>query len=411
MRKTPLDSENANTAVGSAALFRQFHAGLPLAGTPPNDLFTNPDALLLYLVSAIRNKPRVPPDVPLVEWQTFLYCLTSYGIIPLITWHLKSWPEDCRPPKEIMALLSKMLMSTGAWSLRHGRQIRIITTALEDAGITVLLLKGPALARTVYPDPALRYSSDIDLLVKPEDVLKCEPVFTQLGYSCPERTFHFAPHDQHHQVFLPPGNGSRVELHWVADANYRMFCPGWLTTAFDRKIRVTSEDLSFYTLHPVDHLTFLAFHHVFQHQALRLDWICDIALLKNRLTVPDDWDEIRATCAANHIRIPLELALTASILWGAYDIPEEYRDFSIWQKASAREQTLWKHAIHRQTHFHSAVYLKLQGLPSSFEKLRVCGRYIMPPRELLRPYRKSASCFDIPIAYVRQLFRFFHYKL
>jgi len=39
-------------------------------------------------------------------------------------------------------------------------------------GIDLIVLKGPALARTYYPDPVTRSSDDIDLLVKPDDLLK-----------------------------------------------------------------------------------------------------------------------------------------------------------------------------------------------------------------------------------------------
>lgn len=409
MKTSSLNPENNRNAIPSAAAFKEFHALIPLEGNPPNDLLTIPDDLFLYLAAAIRNEPISPPMIAVGEWHIFLSHLPSHGILPLIAWHLRSWPEDCRPPGEIMAFLSRVLVSGGARSLRLGRQIQVLTRALEEAKIPVLLLKGPALARTVYPDPALRHSSDIDLLVKPEDVLKCEPVFSQLGYTCPEHTFHFAAQDRHHQVFFPSGNGSHVELHWVADSSFHMFSPGWLKNAFDRKIQVTAEDLSFYTLHPVDHLTILAHHHVFMHQSLRLDWIYDIALLKDTLTA-NDWADIRSSCVSNHIRIPLELALKVSVLWGTNDIPEEYRNFSTWPSVSVREQKLWKHAVTRQTSIHSAIYLKLQGLTTTREKLRVCWRYIIPPREFLQHFRKSESCIDIPLAYIRQLLRFSHNK-
>jgi hypothetical protein len=403
--------DNKNKESLSIKGIREFHAGLPLMGNPPNDLLNCSDTLLQYLAAAIRNQPVSPPEIPLSEWQQFLGKLQPHRIYPLIAWHIKSWPERCQPPEEVMLFLSRTLIEGGVRGLRFGSQVQTIISALDEAGIPVLLLKGPALARTVYPDPALRHSSDIDLLVKPEDVLRCEPVFEQLGYICPEHTFHFAANDRHHQVFYPTGNGCPVELHWATDYRLRMFPQDWLDTAFARKIPIRTEDLSCYTLHPVDHLSFLALHDVFMHQSFRLDWIVDIALIKKTFTMPEDWDELRSSCVRNHLRIPLQLALTAGILWCDEDLPERYRDFSLWPQPSDREQTLWGHAKSHHTSLYSAIYLKLQGQPSMGGKIRVSWRYINPPREFLQQFRRSDSRVDIPFAYIRQWLRFTNYKL
>ncbi len=83
---------------------------------------------------------------------------------------------DCRPPTEVRAWLNRVFLSAAARAMRAGRQIRTVVDALEAAGIESVLLTGPALARTVYPDLALRQSVDIDLLVRPADVIAAEAV-------------------------------------------------------------------------------------------------------------------------------------------------------------------------------------------------------------------------------------------
>ncbi|MCX5842056.1 MAG: nucleotidyltransferase family protein, partial [Deltaproteobacteria bacterium] len=391
MQTPACTSDNEPALVSLPDALRNFHRHLPLAGDPPNALLSLSDDLLTYLMAAIRNTPRSPPDLSPDDWHNFLTLLRPHWIFPLITFHLRAWPEECRPPQEIMEYLNRIFLMAAARNLLAGRQIQAVTDALKDAGIPVILLKGHALARTVYPDPALRQSSDIDLLVQPEDVPGCEPVFARLGYACPIHIYGAAPLEHHHQTFVPSGKGIPIELHWVTDHGYRMFPPDWLRDAFDRKIPVAAGDLSCYTLNPVDHLSFLAFHHIFQHQSLRLDWIGDIAQLMKHLAVSNDWDRLRSTCGENHIRIPMELALTAGDLWLAGAIPAEYRDFSSWPVPSVREQHLWKHATARPDSLYSTLYLGFQGMPSYREKLGYCGRFILPPLELMRPYRKSES--------------------
>jgi hypothetical protein len=45
-----------------------------------------------------------------------------------------------------------------------------VLSTLADGKVSTVVLKGAALAETVYPEPALRHSHDIDLLVEPRDL-------------------------------------------------------------------------------------------------------------------------------------------------------------------------------------------------------------------------------------------------
>lgn len=102
---------------------------------------------------------------------------------------------------------------------RHGAFLQIISlrvmAALADAGIRSAVLKGPLLGEAIYGDPGRRLSSDIDLLVTPEQLQAAVEVVRGLGYDAPtdyvERCglprLHFAL--VHERGELPP-----VELHW-----------------------------------------------------------------------------------------------------------------------------------------------------------------------------------------------------
>ncbi|MCX6688455.1 MAG: nucleotidyltransferase family protein, partial [Methanoregula sp.] len=223
---------------------REFHEHLPLSGDPPNALLSLSDDLLCYLIAAIRNTPCSPPDLSPDDWQNLLTLLRPYMIFPLITSHLRNWPEECQPPQKIMDYLNRVFLYAVARNLLAGRQIQAVTDALKGAGIPVILLKGHALARTVYPDPALRQSSDIDLLVQPHNIPASEEVLEKLGYVCPAKIFHISQYEHHHETFSPPGKGLPIELHWVTDNAFDLFPDGWLDDAFSRRISIRSGDLS-----------------------------------------------------------------------------------------------------------------------------------------------------------------------
>jgi hypothetical protein len=62
------------------------------------------------------------------------------------------------------------------------RRLIEVDSALEAAGIEFVVLKGPAVAHTCYPDPALRPFSDLDLLVHRDDWSKTCDLLATLGY-------------------------------------------------------------------------------------------------------------------------------------------------------------------------------------------------------------------------------------
>jgi hypothetical protein len=92
--------------------------------------------------------------------------------------------------------------------------LRLIA-ALAQAGIPASALKGPLLGEALYGDPGRRLSSDIDLLVAPDDLNAAVEVVRSLGYGAPLDhvqgdglpLLHFVL--VHEQGQLPS-----IELHW-----------------------------------------------------------------------------------------------------------------------------------------------------------------------------------------------------
>ncbi len=381
---------------------REFHAKLPLAGGRPNALLSLPDDRILYLVALVRDTPHAAPALALEEWREFLDLLRPHGVYALLAYRISAWPESCRPPAEVTDFLKRQHLIAAARSLRAGRQIQTAVDALEAAGILSVLLKGPALARTVYPDPALRQSSDIDLLVRPGDVLAAEAVLEGLGYVSPKKEFHVSQHEYHHQVFDPPGSGLPLELHWSLDCEFDLFPGGWVEEVISRRTPIRGDDLFCHTLTPADHLLFLAFHNTFPHGAVRLDWIVDNALVMAQLGDTEAWQGLIERAFEHHIRIPLELTLTSAELWAGREDQITLPVLSTWPAPGDREQHLWKYSATRHSSVFSGFYLALQGQPGIFEKFRYGCRYILPPAPMMARFRRSNSPADLPLAHLRR---------
>jgi len=102
---------------------------------------------------------------------------------------------------------------------RHGAFLQLVSlraiATLADAGVRALALKGPLMGEAIYGDPGRRPSSDIDLLVSPEQLPAAVEVLRGMGYGAPTAhvydgglpLLHFAL--VHEQGQLPP-----LEIHW-----------------------------------------------------------------------------------------------------------------------------------------------------------------------------------------------------
>ncbi|MFN2399280.1 MAG: nucleotidyltransferase family protein [Gemmatimonadaceae bacterium] len=88
--------------------------------------------------------------------------------------------------------------------------------ALRAAGIEVMLLKGAALGRAVYPSFTERPMSDLDLLVRPEEAQAARDTLLSAGWSWTKDEISDARYRDHHH--LPPlsdslGTGVKLEVH------------------------------------------------------------------------------------------------------------------------------------------------------------------------------------------------------
>ncbi len=90
-----------------------------------------------------------------------------------------------------------------------------VTSALADAGIRSSPLKGPWLSEALYGDSCRRVSTDIDLLVPPDQLQDAVSVVADLGYDTPQDSVDPDGFPLLHFV-LPDGEGMLppIELHW-----------------------------------------------------------------------------------------------------------------------------------------------------------------------------------------------------
>ena len=153
-----------------------------------------------------------------MDWSALVERAQGNGVAPLLYRRLREIPHI--PPTALDPLRQAYYQNAAANTLRY-RELEQVLSALEAAGIPTLVLKGPALALTIYPDPALRVIGDLDLLVRREQVEQAMAALRRLGYETPDRGLpypiaYLTRFGRHFQLQRHERAGTfELEVHWT----------------------------------------------------------------------------------------------------------------------------------------------------------------------------------------------------
>ncbi|MBN2548087.1 MAG: nucleotidyltransferase family protein [Anaerolineales bacterium] len=152
------------------------------------------------------------------DWENLVALAQSKGLAPLLFWTLKhansgiytAIPDDTR--RQLRSIYATDLSK----QVHRAQELHSILAALNEAGLPATVLKGAYLAEHVYDNIALRSMTDIDLLVHPQDMGRCDSCLCKLGYHPTRRAWIERDYASAHH-HLPPyykDGASPVEIHW-----------------------------------------------------------------------------------------------------------------------------------------------------------------------------------------------------
>lgn len=145
--------------------------------------------------------------------------VTPEKLYPLIHVRLQPHAQRLRAPQSLLDTLAAAHRNNLFRELRRGAELRRIDAALTAANINYLLLKGPVLAATVYPDRASRTMTDLDFLIAEAELPRAVEVLERAGYHVPPQFAgsEMAAGDAPPMIFKEPG-GPSIELHTMLDS-------------------------------------------------------------------------------------------------------------------------------------------------------------------------------------------------
>jgi len=137
----------------------------------------------------------------------------AHGMAPLLWHHVQK--SGISIPAGTQRILKGLYLRHRSLSQAHTRVLIEIISLLNQADIRPLLLKGLALAYQYYPDPALRPATDIDLLVKQDEVSCVRHLLAGVGYrmALPKAGLAYIPKELSTDSPMKDGISIHVEVH------------------------------------------------------------------------------------------------------------------------------------------------------------------------------------------------------
>lgn len=255
------------------------------------------------------------------EWADLPTQAERHGLSPLVYTHLRA--ADAPIPQPVRRQLQGLYVRHRHANQVRGRILGEILDAFARDAIPVLVLKGGALAHTVYPEPGLRPMSDLDLLVPRRALGPAQHALSALDFTVAPSA-DATPAHRHLTEATRQVKGLRVvvELHYKLRSDYFDYARAYVHSILRRRpahgpgtgaghfdaLALIGPPRPFdlngnpaYTLSLEDTLGHLCWHltsHVNVWDFARLIWVADVVGLAERYADEIDWHRVRSTYPA-----------------------------------------------------------------------------------------------------------------
>ena len=250
------------------------------------------------------------------NWDYLTTLASLHGVLPLL-FKLISDRDAAAMPDAVMVRMRREYHGIAQRNFVFAQELLRLVACFRDHDIVVVPYKGAPLAVTAYGDLSLRQFSDLDVLVKPGDVVRAKQLLEGMGYQArfiygrrplsqltAAETVQFIKH--RHEYEMQRKDGLLIDLHWQLAPRQFPFridpTPLW-----DRLVTVDFEGKTIPGFAGEDLVLILCMHGA-KDEWKKLIWILDLAKVMSKGR-PLDWHSISVRARVAHMELPLLLGL------------------------------------------------------------------------------------------------------
>lgn len=315
------------------------------------------------------------------QWDPLIHLADALSVMPIVSLFLAKLPLGTIPADKLEELRERSQRHAYRSLALTGELLRV-SGLLDAAGIHFVPIKGPTLAAAVYGDPSLRAFQDLDILVKPEDLLRARDILVQQGYTMSSAVHWNSGSANFRSVnceFSMWRDGISIDLHW------RLLPP-------HIPFRLDTDDLwsglatqkmagrQIPTLSAEHQLLYLAAHGA-KHGWSKLRWVCDFARCVQ--VTPIDWPRAFQLCgkAGNILVLTHALALVQQLLGVHLPLEAEQRVDAGARRIAAEVSASLLHGNPTEPNGASKSRLLMQLTDGPFGALRCWWSVVFTPTE------------------------------
>ncbi len=336
---------------------------------------------------------------------TFLQACDDGGLTGLVHQRL-STQQHGDWPAEVQDALAGAVRSQTATELLRQRELIAVLAVLAAEGIYPVLMKGTALAHSLYENPAARPRADTDLLIRREHADQVRRVLGRSGYVAPTQCggellfcqFSLEKTDEYGVVHA-------LDVHWKISTQ-SVFAN---VLGFD-EITALATPLPALGAHarmagPVHALILACVHPVMHHRnAESLRWTYDIHLLASRLS-DREFAAFVELAVARKVSAICARQLARACLWLGTRVP----DAAMARLAASGDHEPSAAYLQPDRHWGDEMLASLRGLPRWSDRLRLLREVTLPgPDYMLQSYGVASSSLGsalLPFLYSHRLVR------
>lgn len=328
-----------------------------------------------------------------LDWGVFLKKARKNGVSTVVYSRLDEIKEECPDiPSNIFGELKKDYYLNATKNTLIFEELGKVLEAFKKAGLRIIVLKGAVLAEQIYGNLALRPMSDVDLLVKEEDMACADEQLKTLGYRPSDAAVDKVDFSSTYLTTLdyrsPEENSPSFHIHWhfvnstIPNESYikNIRIENVWRDARNTKI-AGLETLVMAPHHLLIHLSEHALR--VTHSLSKLSFLCDINEGVNFYQERLDWDRLIKESFKFNVNRMVFISLYFASEFLATQVPED-----VLFKLRPARLSLWERifmkAVSNNRQFPGLSYLvHLSMNRGPFNKIKFIWRTFVPPRQFM----------------------------